>query len=81
MTDTVTGTYLLEVNIAPDVIEKFVSAVREYATSVDEETWYTVELWAGGQQVGAFDKETLLIYGTDGALLSHRSLIPDSIET
>jgi hypothetical protein len=81
VTDTVTGTYVLEVNIAPDVIEKFVSAVREYAASADEETRYTVELWAGGQQVGAFDKETLLIYGTDGALLRHRSLIPDSIET
>lgn len=78
--DSLTGHYLLEVDLSPSVIEQLVYAVCQYAGAVETGTRYTIELWAGEQQVGTFDKETLLAYDEDGALLRHRSLIPDSIE-
>lgn len=80
ISDSLTGHYLLEVNLDPSLIKKLVSTVRRYAAAVETGRRYTVELWADERQVGSFDKESLLVYDEGGALLRRRSLIPDSIE-
>lgn len=80
ISDSLTGELLIEINASPDLIEKFVYAVRQYASTVDEDIRFEVRIRVQDQQVAVFDKETLLVYGADGTLLRRRSLIPDGIE-
>lgn len=80
VSDRLTGEYLFEIDVSVKTIEKFVYAVRRYATTRDEETRYGVEIRVGNRPVAEFGKEIFLVYGSERTLLRHRSLIPDEIE-
>lgn len=80
VSDRVTGSYLFEVTVPPELIEKFVHAMHRYAAAVDDHPRYEVQLRAKSRQIARVEKEVFLVYGSDGTLLRPRSLIPDGIE-
>jgi len=71
LTDAMTGTYLLELNVSP-------SRIDELTQTADG--GYVVELRHDDEPIATFPKDTLLVYSADGTLLRERSLIPDSLE-
>lgn len=75
-----TGDYILETTTSPSIIEKLVYAVRRYSEKTESEKRYQCRVWAETHHVVTFESDTLLIYGTDGSVLRHQSLIPRNIE-
>jgi hypothetical protein len=76
LTHRLTGEFLLEVNADADPILRLVDAAR---ASDDEDATYRVRIEADDARA-IYDKETLLVYDSDGNLLRGQSLIPSGVE-
>jgi hypothetical protein len=70
-----TGEYVLEVNVRPDVIQSLVGAASD-----GEDTTYRLRLTDGDGKSTVYDKEILLVYDETGSLSRGRSLIPGGVE-
>ncbi|MFB6352971.1 MAG: DUF5793 family protein [Halobacteriales archaeon] len=75
-----TGDYILELNADPETVLAFTRAARRYGELFEEGPKYRARIVAGGEELAAYDKETLLVYGPDGELLRQHSLIPGGVE-
>jgi hypothetical protein len=75
LTHRLTGEFLLEVNADADDIFDLVEAARDG----DEEPTYRVAVETD-EETTVYDKETLLVYDSDGNLLRGQSLIPSGVE-
>ena len=76
LTHRLTGEFLLEVDADADAILDLVDAAR---ASDDEDASYRVRIESDDGPT-VFDKETLLVYDSDGNLLRGQSLIPSGVE-
>lgn len=76
LTHRLTGGFLLEVNADADSIRQLVDAAR---ASDDEDATYRVRI-EGEDETTVYDKETLLVYDSEGNLLRGQSLIPSGVE-
>ncbi len=80
LTRRLTGDYVLELTVDPETILEFTRAARRYGESTDGGAKYRARIVADGEQLAAFEKETLLVYSPDGELLRQHSLIPSGVE-
>lgn len=81
VTNRVTGDYVLELNEDADDVLKFIRAAREYGKTSDEDDGhYEVDILIDGEDVSAYEKNTLLVYDQDGNLMRQHSLIPSGVE-
>ena len=80
VSDRLTGDLLLEAVVNASVIERFVSAVRQYAARTGNDRKYTVELQCEGTIATSFEKQIFIVYNAENELLRERSVIPAHIE-
>ncbi|QDX41322.1 DUF5793 family protein [Salarchaeum sp. JOR-1] len=80
VTHRLTGDFVLELNEDADDVLQFIRAAREYGRVADTEKRYRVHIHRGGEHVVTYEKDTFLVYNTDGDLLRRHSLIPSGIE-
>lgn len=78
LANRLTGEFLLEANVDPDVVDRLVRAGQE--ADGDEDSSYRVRLVDRDETTTVYDKETLLVYDANGSLLRQRSLIPGGVE-
>lgn len=80
VSNNVTGDFVCEVRTDAASIQELVQAARRYAEVTGHATAYVVRLWSDEGLTVAYEKGILLVYGPDGTLLRHHSLIPNGIE-
>ncbi|GAB7011075.1 DUF5793 family protein [Halorubrum trueperi] len=80
VSNNVTGDFVCEVGTDAAPIQKFVQAARRYAQATERDTAYAVRFWTDDGLTVAYEKGVLLVYGPNGILLRHDSLIPNGIE-
>jgi hypothetical protein len=74
LTRRLTGEFLLETNADAGAIRSLVDAARDGGGA------YCIRIQRPGAEEVVFDKETLLVYDSDGNLLRKDSLIPSGVE-
>jgi hypothetical protein len=80
VSNNVTGDFVCEVGTNVPRLQDFVQAARRYAEVTDRDIAYAVRLWTNEGLTVAYEKRVFLVYGPDGTLLRHHSLIPNGIE-
>ena len=80
LTHRLTGDYILELAAEPETVLTFTRAARRYGQVTEDGSRYRARIVAGDNELAAFEKGTLLIYGPDGELLRQHSLIPGGVE-
>lgn len=80
VSNNVTGAYILEVETPASPVQDFIQAVRRYADATGRATAYMVRLRPDEGSIVTVEKQVFLVYGPDGILLRHHSLIPSGIE-
>jgi len=80
VTDRLTGDFVLELNQDAADVLKFIRAAREYGRASDADKRYRVHIERGDNHVVTYEKDTFLVYNTEGDLLRRHSLIPSGIE-
>ena len=80
LSERVTGAFLFEVNAEGTALRSFVTAARRYAERTGEGARYRVELRVDDEPLLDLEKQTLLVYSSDGELLRQHSLIPSGVE-
>lgn len=80
VTDRLTGDFVLELNEEAADVLRFIRAAREYGRSVDADKRYRVHIYRDDDHVVTYEKDTFLVYNTEGDLLRRHSLIPSGIE-
>jgi hypothetical protein len=76
LTHRLTGEFLLEVNATAPAVLDLVDTAR---ANGDEDATYRIRVTSGETEI-TYDKETLLVYDSEGKLLRGRSLIPSGVE-
>ena len=81
VTNRITGDYVLELNEDADDVLRFIRAAREYGKAGDvEDGHYAVTIIIDGEEVASYEKNTFLVYDSDGNLMRQHSLIPSGVE-
>jgi hypothetical protein len=80
VTNRITGEFILELNEDADDVLRFIRAARRYGQETDDGAKYEVVIRRDGETVVTYEKETFLVYDSDGNLLRSDSLIPSGIE-
>jgi hypothetical protein len=80
VTNRATGEFILELNEDADDVLRFISAARRYGEETGRDATYVVELRRDGDPIVTYEKDTFLVYDSDGDLLRAESLIPSGIE-
>jgi hypothetical protein len=81
VTNRITGEFLIELNEEADDVLKFIQAAREYGESEgDNDGQFQVEITIDDDELVTYDKETFLVYDSEGNLLRRESLIPSGVE-
>ena len=80
VTNRITGDFVLELNQDAADVLKFIRAAREYGRASDADKRYRVHIERGDNHVVTYEKDTFLVYNTEGDLLRRHSLIPSGIE-
>jgi hypothetical protein len=80
VTNRATGEFILELNQSVDDVLRFIRAARRYGEETGDEATYVVELHRDGDPIVTYEKDTFLVYDSEGDLLRGDSLIPSGIE-
>lgn len=80
VTNRITGEYVFELNIGVGEILTFITAARRYGERTEDTARYCARMTADDEEIVAYEKRTLLVYGSDGELLRQHSLIPSGVE-
>lgn len=80
VTNRVTGDFIFELNVAAEDVFQFITAARRYAEETGEDSKYRVELYLDSEEFVTYEKDTFLVYTSDGDLLRSQSLIPGGVE-
>jgi hypothetical protein len=80
VTNRITGEFVLELNEDADDVLRFIRAARRYGEETDDGAKYEVRILRDGEAVVTYEKETFLVYDSEGNLLRGDSLIPSGIE-
>lgn len=78
VTNRYTGDFVLELNETATDVLPFIHAARDSADG--EDARYRVEIDVDGERLVAYDKDTFLVYDSNGNLLRSESLIPSGVE-
>lgn len=79
VTNRITGDFILECNANAGTITRLINAARENDGSTTEGR-YHFSIDIDGREVFACDRDTFLVYNTEGDLLRQHSLIPSGVE-
>jgi hypothetical protein len=80
VTNRTNGEFILELNQAADDVLRFIRAARRYGEETGDDATYVVELRRDGDPIVSYEKDTFLVYDSEGDLLRGDSLIPSGIE-
>lgn len=80
VSSNVTGDFVLEASIGDTLFQNLVQTARYYGDVTGRDTTYAVWLVVHDELLVEYEKQILLVYGADGTLLRHHSLIPNGIE-
>lgn len=81
ITDRITGDFLLELNASGGEVRRLVRAARTYGEEAnDDDGRYRLRVRVDGEDAFTHDKQTFLVYDSDGGLLRQHSLIPSGVE-
>lgn len=78
--DRVTGEFHIEINAMGADVTRFVGAARRFAERTGDNARYRAQILAEGETIADLEKQTLLVYSSDGELLRQHSLIPSGVE-
>ncbi len=80
VTNRITGDFILELNESADNVLRFIRAARAYGKAADGDGRYRVEVSVEEERLVSYEKETFLVYDSEGNLLRRESLIPSGVE-
>ena len=80
VTNRITGDFIFEINASAVDVFRFIDAARRFADETEADSSYRVELYLDGEEFVTYEKDTFLVYTSDGALMRSRSLIPGGVE-
>lgn len=79
VTNRITGDFILECNASAGTITRLVNAARENDGNTTEGR-YHFSINIDDREVFSCDRDTFLVYNTEGDLLRQHSLIPSGVE-
>jgi hypothetical protein len=80
VTNRLTGEFILELNETADHVRTFIAAARSFGEASDVDGCYRVVVSIEDETLVDYEKQTFLVYDTDGEILREESLIPSGIE-